>query len=44
MQVSLPEDLQIDHKSAWEVGNHEDGYLIGLDCIVNIFKQFSESK
>jgi len=41
--VSVPENLQIDHKSAWEVGNHEDGYLIGLDCIVNIFKQFTES-
>lgn len=40
--VSVPENLQIDHKSAWEVGNHEDGYLIGLDCILNIFKQFSE--
>eukprot|EP00091_Calanus_sinicus_P009069 TRINITY_DN21450_c0_g1_i1.p1 TRINITY_DN21450_c0_g1~~TRINITY_DN21450_c0_g1_i1.p1 ORF type:complete len:237 (-),score=47.35 TRINITY_DN21450_c0_g1_i1:468-1154(-) len=41
--VSVPENLQIDHKSAWEVGNHEDGYLIGLDCIRNIFKQFSET-
>lgn len=39
----VPDNLQIDHKSAWEVGNHEDGYLIGLDCIANIFKQFSET-
>jgi len=41
--VPVPENLQIDHKSAWEVGNHEDGYMIGLDCIVAIFKQFSET-
>ena len=41
--VPVPENLQIDHKSAWEVGNHEDGYMIGLDCIVTIFKQFSET-
>jgi len=41
--VSVPENLQIDHKSAWEVGNHEDGYLIGLEYIMNIFKQFSET-
>ena len=41
--VPVPENLEIDHKSAWEVGNHEDGYLIGLDCILNIFKQFAET-
>ena len=40
---SVPDNLEIDPKSAWEVGNHEDGYLIGLDCIANIFKQFSET-
>ena len=39
--VPVPENLEIDHKSAWEVGNHEDGYLIGLDCILTILNQFS---
>merc|ERR1712059_193799 len=40
--VPVPPTMVIDHKSAWEVGNHEDGYLIGLDNIINIFKQFEE--
>jgi len=35
----LPEDLEIDHNSAWEVGNHEDGYLIGLDNIIDLLRQ-----
>jgi len=38
----LPADITIDHKSAWEVGNHEDGYLIGLENIINMFKQLEE--
>jgi len=40
----LPSDTKIDHKSAWEVGNHEDGYLIGLENIINIFKQLEEAQ
>ena len=30
---------EIDHNSAWEVGNHEDGYLIGLDNIIELLGQ-----
>ena len=37
--VELPEDLGIDHNSAWEVGNHEDGYLVGLDNIIDLLRQ-----
>lgn len=37
----LPENIQINHSSAWEVGNHEDGYMIGLDCIIKIFDRLS---
>ncbi len=29
--VIVPENIMIDHKSPWEVGNHEDGYLIGIE-------------
>lgn len=29
--------IKIDHKSPWEVGNHEDGYLIGVQNLINIF-------
>ncbi|XP_034473170.1 inositol-trisphosphate 3-kinase A isoform X2 [Drosophila innubila] len=35
--VALPEQLHIDHYSAWKVGNHEDGYLIGINNLIDIF-------
>ncbi|XP_033254581.1 uncharacterized protein LOC108155578 isoform X2 [Drosophila miranda] len=35
--VSLPPELHIDHYSAWKVGNHEDGYLIGINNLIDIF-------
>ncbi|KAH8292690.1 hypothetical protein KR018_002755, partial [Drosophila ironensis] len=35
--VELPAQLQIDHYSAWKVGNHEDGYLIGINNLIEIF-------
>lgn len=34
---TLPDNIAITHKNAWEVGNHEDGYLIGLNNIIDIF-------
>ena len=36
--VSVPEGLSIDHKSPWDVGNHEDGYLIGIENLVKLFR------
>lgn len=36
--VPIPNDLSIDHNSAWAVGNHEDGYLIGLNNLISIFE------
>ena len=35
--VPLPEGASIDHKTPWVVGNHEDGYLIGVDNLISIF-------
>jgi 1D-myo-inositol-triphosphate 3-kinase len=35
---TLPENIEITHKKNWEVGNHEDGYLIGLSNIIEIFE------
>jgi len=35
--VPLPSGLNIDHKSPWVVGNHEDGYLIGIDNLISIY-------
>lgn len=35
--IGLPEKVVIDHNSAWTVGNHEDGYLIGINNLIDIF-------
>lgn len=35
--VALPPQMNIDHYSAWKVGNHEDGYLIGINNLIDIF-------
>ena len=37
--VEVPDNLEIDHNTAWEVGNHEDGFLIGLDKIIDMLRQ-----
>ena len=37
----LPEGVDIDHKSQWQLGNHEDGYLIGLDNLLRIFAKMA---
>lgn len=36
--LPVPEGLVIDHGASWVVGSHEDGYLIGLDNLISIFK------
>lgn len=35
----IPEGLTITHESEWVEGNHEDGYLFGLDNLINIWKE-----
>lgn len=35
--VPLPEGQTLDHRTAWVEGNREDGYLWGLDNLVDIF-------
>lgn len=40
--VELPEKVAIDHNSAWTVGNHEDGYLIGMNNMIDIFTDILE--
>ena len=41
--MHLPEDMRIDHKSAWHRGNHEDGYLSGVDNMISIFEDLLAS-
>ncbi|XP_014229637.1 inositol-trisphosphate 3-kinase B isoform X2 [Trichogramma pretiosum] len=38
--LPLPEHLErIRHDAVWQVGNHEDGYLIGVNNLIDIFKE-----
>nr|XP_014289179.1 inositol-trisphosphate 3-kinase B [Halyomorpha halys] len=37
----LPPKVTIDHASTWVVGNHEDGYLIGINNLINIFSEMA---
>lgn len=39
--VALPEGCAIDHKSQWSLGNHEDGYLFGLNNLIDILEECS---
>lgn len=34
--VPLPEGIKVDHRSRWSNGNHEDGYLMGLDNLIMV--------
>lgn len=40
--VPLPENVRIDHSTKWTVGNHEDGFMIGLDNLISTFSTISE--
>ncbi|XP_055641403.1 uncharacterized protein LOC129778502 isoform X1 [Toxorhynchites rutilus septentrionalis] len=42
--VALPEDICTTHDSKWKVGNHEDGYLIGINNLIDIFSEVSEAQ
>ncbi|XP_031638732.1 inositol-trisphosphate 3-kinase A-like isoform X4 [Contarinia nasturtii] len=37
--VSLPSGAHITHTNEWIVGNHEDGYLIGINNLIQIFEE-----
>ena len=41
--VPVPAGLSIDHQSPWEVGNHEDGYLLGVQNLINIFSELRDT-
>ena len=35
----LPEGIQISHDKQWKDGTREDGYLIGIESLINIFQE-----
>ncbi|KDR18794.1 hypothetical protein L798_06475, partial [Zootermopsis nevadensis] len=39
----LPNGMSISHSLKWVVGNHEDGYLIGLNNLISIFTEMHEA-
>ncbi|XP_066263738.1 inositol-trisphosphate 3-kinase A-like isoform X2 [Branchiostoma lanceolatum] len=36
--AALPDDISVTHAVPWELGNHEDGYLTGLDNLIKAVK------
>lgn len=39
--VPLPESVKVTHKDRWVEGNHEDGYLIGIESLIVIFEELN---
>ena len=40
----LPDKRTLDHRSPWVEGNHEDGYLTGLDNLISIIEEILEEE
>ncbi|CAG0878658.1 unnamed protein product [Darwinula stevensoni] len=40
----VPDGMKINHRDAWMVGNHEDGYLIGLESLIQVFTELFQAQ
>ncbi|XP_015285010.1 PREDICTED: inositol-trisphosphate 3-kinase A [Gekko japonicus] len=38
----LPDEQTLDHRISWQEGNREDGYLLGLDNLIDILESILE--
>lgn len=34
--VPVPEGINITHRKPWKLGNHEEGYLTGIDNLIKV--------
>ena len=34
--MPVPTDTEINHRFPWQLGNHEDGLLFGIDNIITV--------
>lgn len=35
----VPEGITVDHRSPWKMGNHEDGFLYGLEALTDCWRR-----
>lgn len=42
--VALTNGTHINHNTPWALGNHEDGYLIGLENLINCWTNLNFEK
>lgn len=42
--VPVPEDISITHRKPWNLGNHEEGYLTGIDNLIKVVEEVPVSK
>ncbi|KAF2357170.1 Inositol polyphosphate kinase [Trinorchestia longiramus] len=40
----LPEGQFVTHRDAWVLGNHEEGFLYGLDCLIEVVEEVKTNR